>query len=130
MSVSKKQRRLTGVRRTWAFIAFVTLVSLTCMSHSVAANHAGCRGGANWRMYGYDVRHSFDVRPGCSSITTANASTLAPAWFFHAKDSITASVAVSHGTVYVGSWDGTFYAINASTGAERWSFKVKVHAAT
>jgi outer membrane protein assembly factor BamB len=81
-------------------------------------------------MFGYDVRHSFDVRPGCSSITTANAATLVPAWFFHSKDSITASVAVSHGTVYVGSWDGTFYAINAATGALRWSFHVKVHAAT
>ncbi|MBV9870093.1 MAG: PQQ-binding-like beta-propeller repeat protein [Frankiaceae bacterium] len=117
------------MRRVMAVLAVATVIPLTLVSPSAAAHHARCHGGANWRMYGYDVRHSFDVRPGCSSITTSNVATLAPAWFFHTKDSITASVAVSHRTAYVGSWDGTFYAINAKTGKLRWSFHIKPHAA-
>jgi outer membrane protein assembly factor BamB len=34
-----------------------------------------------------------------------------------------ASPAVVNGNVYVGSWDGTFYAIDADSGLQRWAFK-------
>ena len=37
-----------------------------------------------------------------------------------------ASPAVANGTVYVGSWDSYFYAIDAATGKEKWRFKTAV----
>jgi outer membrane protein assembly factor BamB len=114
------------LRRAIAVAAFAALPALTLAvpGGAVESHGSRCHGGS-WPMYGHDPRHSFAVSHGCSSITPANVATLVPAWFFHAKDSITSSVAVSHGTVYVGSWDGTFYAINAADGSLRWSFHVK-----
>ncbi|HUW30604.1 MAG TPA: PQQ-binding-like beta-propeller repeat protein [Planctomycetota bacterium] len=46
------------------------------------------------------------------------------AWTFAAGDAITASPVVSDGIVYAGSYDSKFYAINAETGKELWSFKL------
>jgi polyvinyl alcohol dehydrogenase (cytochrome) len=81
-------------------------------------------------MYGHDLQHSFAVPAGCSAITPANVATLTTAWFFHTRDSITASPTISHGTVYVGAWDGRFYAINAATGAQRWTYRIKTTSPT
>ncbi len=75
-------------------------------------------------MYGHDLQHTFSSPPGCSKIAVQNVATLAPAWFFHTKDSITASPAVSHGVLYVGSWDGTFYAVNAAVGTLLWKYRI------
>lgn len=88
-----------------------------------APGRTGCR-SADWPMYGHDLRHTFAAPAGCSRITTGNVATLLPAWFFHTKDSMTASPAVSHGIVYDGSWDGTFYAVDAQTGRLRWKFQI------
>ena len=83
-----------------------------------------------WRAFGAGVVHSFTVGTGCSPITTTTASTLVPAWSMHTPDSITASPAIADGTAYVGSWDGTFYAIDVATGAVRWTFMIRSHART
>lgn len=82
-----------------------------------------CR-STDWPMYGHDLSHSFAVPPGCSAIRAATVAGLRPAWYFHTADSVTASPAVSHGTVYVGSWDGTFYALDATTGRLRWRYRI------
>jgi polyvinyl alcohol dehydrogenase (cytochrome) len=82
----------------------------------------------SWPMYGHDLEHSFSQDPGCASVTTGNVPTLVPKWVVHAKDSVTASPTVVDGRVYVGSWDGTFYAIDAATGSttrpEGWTFTI------
>ena len=45
-------------------------------------------------------------------------------WSFQAKDMFMFSApAISGGVVYVGSYDGNIYAINASTGQQKWSFQ-------
>ena len=77
-----------------------------------------------WPMYGRDPQHSFSQDPGCASITTANAQTLVPKWVVRTQDSVTASPTVVDGRVYVGAWDGTFYALDAETGDELWTFQV------
>src|SRR6185312_9775480 len=77
-----------------------------------------------WRAFGAGVTHSFTVGTGCSTINTTTASTLVPAWVMHTPDSVTASPAIADGTAYVGSWDGTFYAIDIATGAVRWTFLI------
>jgi polyvinyl alcohol dehydrogenase (cytochrome) len=91
----------------------------------VASPSAGCA-STNWRQYGEDSDHSFAVPAGCSPISSKNVATLLPKWFFHTKDSVTASPAVVGNSVYVGDWDGKFYSINATTGQLQWKFDIAV----
>ena len=68
----------------------------------------------DWPMYGRDPKHSF-TNPA-SLINAGNVGLLMPAWDFTTGDVVSASPAVVHGVVYVGSWDGFFYALDAATG--------------
>lgn len=85
---------------------------------------------ADWPGFGRGPTHAFAVPAGCSTVTPASVATLVPAWFLHTTDSVTASPAVVAGTAYVGSWDGTFYAIDVATGRVRWTFRIRSHAPT
>ena len=76
----------------------------------------------NWPKYGKDPSHSFS-NP-LTQINARNVASLTPAWTFPAGDAVTASPAVVDGVVYVGSWDGFFYAIDAGTGQLRWKVQV------
>ncbi|HJT38679.1 MAG TPA: PQQ-binding-like beta-propeller repeat protein, partial [Actinomycetota bacterium] len=78
----------------------------------------------DWARYGQNDQLSFSQPSGCTSLDTANAALMIPKWYFHAKDSMSASTSVSNGVLYEGTWDGTMYAIDAATGAQLWSFKV------
>ncbi len=86
---------------------------------------AGCA-STDWRQYGYNPDHSFAVPAGCSPISSKNVATLIPRWFFHTKDSVTASPAVVGDSVYVGDWDGKFYSLDAKTGKEQWVFDIRL----
>jgi outer membrane protein assembly factor BamB len=91
-------------------------------SAAIAAGSTGlsCEtSSGTWPMYQADPTHSADA---CSSITTSNASTLLPSWFVPTKGEVTATPAVVNGTLYVGDSTGAFYALNASTGAQEWTF--------
>src|SRR5881628_3866882 len=74
----------------------------------------------DWPMYGRDLRHSFSNSD--SLINTGNVVTLLPGWDFTTGDAVSASPAVVDGVVYIGSWDGFFYALNAMTGALKWQY--------
>lgn len=76
----------------------------------------------DWPTYGHDAQHSFH---GKTTITASTAPTLARAWAFPTGDAVTATPTVVHGVVYVGSWDGFFYAIDLRTGKLRWKFELK-----
>ena len=72
----------------------------------------------DWPTYLHDVQRS-----GASSdtvLSTANAAQLTVNWTFKTGGPIAASPTVVGGTVYVGSWDGYEYALNAATGAMLW----------
>lgn len=73
----------------------------------------------DWPTYGHDAQHSFHGR---TTLTAATASQLTQAWAFPTGDAVTATPTVVHGTVYVGSWDGFFYALDLRTGRLRWKF--------
>jgi polyvinyl alcohol dehydrogenase (cytochrome) len=79
-------------------------------------------GPSDWPAFRHDIRHSFT---GVTSLTKATAASLAASWFFPTGDAVTANPVVVGGSVYVGSWDGSFYAIDRSSGALRWRFPLK-----
>jgi len=76
----------------------------------------------DWPTYGSSVHHDFSNATGLNKL---NVHTLAPKWFFKTKDAVTANPVVVRNRVYVGSWDGNFYAIDKSTGAQVWQFAIK-----
>ncbi len=76
----------------------------------------------DWPSYGYDAQHSFD---GQTRLTPARAKALRLAWMFPTGDAVTATPTVVGWTVYVGSWDGYFYAVSLATGRLRWKFQLK-----
>jgi polyvinyl alcohol dehydrogenase (cytochrome) len=73
-----------------------------------------------WPMYGHDLSRTGST-PCAQAPDVAAASRLVPRWFFHADDVVTASPAIVQGTVYVGAWNGRFYALDLKTGRVRWS---------
>jgi outer membrane protein assembly factor BamB len=76
----------------------------------------------NWRMYGRNLHHSFSNPK--SRINPDNVATLQQAWTFQTGDAVSASPTVVDGVVYVGSWDGYFYALDANSGSLKWSYRV------
>src|SRR5215467_8213130 len=76
----------------------------------------------NWPMYGRNLRHTFTNDR--SLINPQTVFNLTPAWDFTTEDVVTASPTVVDGVVYVGAWDGYFYALEASSGALIWKFAV------
>src|ERR1700730_11174132 len=76
----------------------------------------------DWPMYGQNLSHTF--RNNQSLITPFNISSLKWAWSFPTGDAVSASPTVVNGVVYVGSWDGYFYAFDATSGRTNWIFQV------
>jgi outer membrane protein assembly factor BamB len=76
----------------------------------------------SWPMYGRSLYHTFSN--ASSHINPANVATLQQKWTYATGDAVSASPTVVDGVVYIGSWDGFFYAIDASTGTLRWKFQV------
>lgn len=73
-------------------------------------------------MYGRTAGRSF--AQDCTSIDAGNVARLVPKWVVPVADSVTASPAVADGVLYVGAWDGTFYAIDAGDGTVLWTFSI------
>ena len=76
----------------------------------------------DWPTYGHDAQHTFNGR---TTLTAESARMLRTAWFFPTGDAVTATPTVVDGTVYVGSWDDYFYAVDLATGALRWKVRLK-----
>ncbi len=70
-----------------------------------------------WAMFRHDLSHSGSAETG----GTLPQGTLK--WAFSTGASIQSSPAVADGTIYIGSRDFNFYALDADTGAKRWEYK-------
>lgn len=75
----------------------------------------------DWPTYGHDAQRSFH---GNTTLTPSTVRTLSKSWFFPTGLSVTATPTVVAGSVFTGSWDGNFYALDLQTGALRWKFQV------
>ena len=117
--------RVGRASRRWTVLALavVTVVSAVGVSPGGASPPGGSVIGlSDWRTYGHDAGHSFS---GMTNVTSASAPALARAWFFPTGNAVTANPIVVADSVYVGSWDGSFYAIDRATGTLRWKYRLK-----
>ena len=68
-----------------------------------------------WPMFHHDLTHT-----GHSTSTVPNTNQTL--WNYTTGLDVESSPAVADGIVYVGSWDGNVYGLNASTGALIWNY--------
>ncbi|HVV37544.1 MAG TPA: PQQ-binding-like beta-propeller repeat protein [Acidimicrobiales bacterium] len=108
------------MRRGLSAVVAALAVALLPSTPAVAAPPRIC----NWSRYGRDASLSFAAPSRCTKLNRANAALMVPKWYFHGKDSMSASTTVVDGVVYEGSWDGVLHALSAKTGKQLWSFKV------
>lgn len=73
-----------------------------------------------WAEHGFSARGK-RFNPYENVISPANAARLDVAWTFKTGDIVSSSPAVAYGNVYIGSNDGKLYALDAITGAKKWS---------
>jgi polyvinyl alcohol dehydrogenase (cytochrome) len=100
------------------FCIVIALVSLMMPATTYADGHDD----RDWPMYGRNLEHTFN-NPA-SRINPGNVARLQPTWSFSTGDAVSASPTVVDNVVYVGSWDGFFYALDARSGELRWKFQV------
>jgi polyvinyl alcohol dehydrogenase (cytochrome) len=101
----------------WRVIPLLALV----LSFSVAT-HGQDHDDDDWPMYGRNLQHT-SSNPA-SAITPAHVSTLQLTWSVPTGDAVSASPTVVGGIVYIGAWDGFFYARDARSGRLIWQFQV------
>ena len=115
-------------RRVVAVVCLLVAGLATGAPHGSAAAPASSEWPCgDWGMYGRTAARTFSAE--CpSAITPLSAATLVPAWTFRpsatadlAPTTFTASPTVVGGVVYIGAWNGVLYALDARTGAVRWT---------
>jgi polyvinyl alcohol dehydrogenase (cytochrome) len=89
-------------------------ISLCSLLLAVLLTTAG-----DWPTYLHDAQRT-SANPTETSLSPANAPRLTKLWTFKTGGFVAASPIVVGNTVYVGSWDGYEYALNATTGALIW----------
>ena len=97
------------------------LLLLSSLAATAEIIHIQTSAGAvadDWPTYLHDPQRSSASND--TTISTSNAGQLVKNWTFKTTGVIAASPTVVGGTVYVGSWDGYEYALNAATGQLIW----------
>jgi len=106
-----------------AMAMLITLAGLSVAAQVPVAFAAEPTG--SWPQFRSDPSHSGD-NPNEQTIGSANVGTLSRywrfvwSWPFDGDEFVWSSPAVADGVVFVGSYDGILYALNASTGAKIW----------
>ena len=111
-----------GLTMITVIVTSVTLAE--CTTAHTLARAPVTRASASawdWPTYGHDAQHTFT---GKTTLTKITATRLKQAWFFRTADAVTATPTVVGGTVFVGSWDDFFYAVNLETGRLRWKYRL------
>jgi polyvinyl alcohol dehydrogenase (cytochrome) len=79
----------------------------------------------DWSMYLRDVRHS-SFNSVEALLTHADVGRLKPAWTLPLHANLAAAVTQSAGVLYLGAWDGNFYAVDARDGQVLWTHFVGI----
>jgi polyvinyl alcohol dehydrogenase (cytochrome) len=91
-----------------------------------AASSSTEQAACDWPTWGQSPARTFSY-PCDSDISPETVGDLTQQWFFNTGDVVTATPAVVDGTLYVGDWAGTFYALDQETGEERWTYATEPH---
>ncbi len=125
MIPTRGRPRLRARRRVPATaLALAILLLAGCATGSAGSNAvpAHAPGPYDWPTFGHDAQHTFDGR---TTLTAATAKTLRQRWFFPTGDAVTATPTIVDGTVYAGSWDDYFYAVDLRTGKLKWKYRLR-----
>jgi polyvinyl alcohol dehydrogenase (cytochrome) len=103
------------------------LATLVVSAPAVSAPVASAGAFINWPSYLNGLNHH-SYAPQATAITSSNAASLAEAWHFMPGAppvkslgyALNASPTVYDGMIYIGGNNGTFYAIDETTGAVVW----------
>lgn len=99
------------MRRRFISAAAAAAVALLVGGASPNAHAGGVTADpCDWDSFGNGVGHANAVAADCSSITSRTVADLKPAALYRTRDSITGTPTVVGGMLYVGGWDGVFYA--------------------
>ena len=77
---------------------------------------------ADWPQPGMTETHAAH-NVSEKSLNASNVGKLSQLWSFKIGGRIAAPIVVAGGTVFVNSGDGYLYAVNATTGAQQWTFR-------
>lgn len=105
--------RLSRLRRLGAALLCVALLSSALVASAAADTSA-----ADWPTFLHDPQRTAASPAG--TFSTANAFRLTKHWSFQTQSVVAPSPTIVDGVVYVGSWDGYEYALDANTGALKW----------
>jgi outer membrane protein assembly factor BamB len=75
----------------------------------------------NWAQLGFRTAHH-GFNPYENTLNTANVGSIDRDWSFATGSQITTAPTVAGDVIYIGADNGSLYALNATTGAEVWSF--------
>lgn len=115
----RRMRSRVGLVAVLALVGAAATLPVAGRVSAAARSSTTGIGPDDWPMYGRSPSHDF---VGVTTLDPVSVRTLLPAWFFPTGDAVTAPPTVVDGTVYVGSWDGNVYALDAATGHLRWRF--------
>src|SRR2546429_3283311 len=72
----------------------------------------------DWPQYLHDLQNT--AASNETILSTSNVAKLSKRWTFQTGGNIAAGAAVVGNTVYIGSWDGYEYALDLTTGTQKW----------
>src|SRR3989442_219028 len=113
--IKTAKRGTSSFRRS---VIGVLVALLWALAPTQPASAATAPSASDWPTYLHDPSRT--AAGADSTVSPANAGQLTRAWAFTTGGLVAASATVVGGLVYVGSWDGYEYAIDAATGTERW----------
>jgi outer membrane protein assembly factor BamB len=103
----QRTKRFPLIRTSWLAIAAFLISASASISIPAFADDAMFRGNPQHTGV-YDA-------PGVSTFTKIK-------WKFHTHGMVISSPALANGNAYVGSTDGSVYAVDLETGAQKWKF--------
>lgn len=95
----------------------------TARAHKAAIDTYNQAAATNGIMFGFNAQHTH-ANPYENILSPTTVSALTKKWVFQTGNFISSSPAVVNGIVYVGSFDGNLYAIDAISGTKEWTYKI------
>lgn len=118
--MQKQHRRLLWLLATLALVVTVAFVFISAFSPpALTLNGVAAPAGGDWPTYMHDIERTSNANDE-TILSPSNASQLTRLWAFKTGGGIAAEPVIVNGTVYIGSWDGYEYALDALTGALKW----------